>query len=141
MFLNASSTIFRKLKIIRQGSLFFLLILPLFSVSQNKFQYIAIEYYGLSNDSINYSIDTTGLDNSLKLTLKGFVTNNHRFHTEFQLFNKLGSLGWELIQVETILDNVVQVGDFTGRNKLPAEFFLKHSTAVIRKIYFKKTLH
>jgi hypothetical protein len=77
--------------------------------AQNKFHYLFIDFNISYNDSINYTINVSGLDSILKDKIKLFTSKKIKIKTENELFNAIGRLGWELYMIEDIPNKITQV--------------------------------
>jgi len=118
-------------------TIFFSLNFSLVVSAQNKFHYLSIEFNNSQNDSINYTIDITGLDSICKNKIKSYTTKIVKFKTENELFNSLGKLGWEFYQIQDVSNKISQIrNNYNGQ--LTGDYnFYRDGIYSKRKVYFK----
>jgi hypothetical protein len=105
--------------------------------AQNKFHYLSIEFYNSYNDSINYTINISGLDSILTEKIKLHTSKIIKFKTENELFNAIGRLGWELYLIEDSPNKITQIRrDYNGQ---PTGDYNLYRDGIFskRKVYFK----
>lgn len=102
---------------------------------QIKYQYLKVEINDqyIRIDSLIYTLDTTGIESSLKIRLEPYISNKIKFKTENQLYNTLGKIGWELFLIEDFPNTIYPIGDSRSLN-----FGLyRENNFSKKKVYFK----
>jgi hypothetical protein len=107
--------------------------------AQNKFYYLSIFIDDSLKDksfpdSIRFSMDISGLDSVMK---KNFFPKKIEVKTEIELFNVLGSLGWELCIIQDFPNKIQQEKKLNSSLPTGDYYLYKDGFFSRRTIYFK----